>query len=195
MIPTIRYFPRSRLIYVGKDKLFGVLKTVFVKNGKIYIYVCVTSIVVSTTVSTKCKHYLTYPVYPSLNAISPFCKEVMWVNHFLKNYSLLQMTQFSILYLSHSFLSLCLSIYFKKILYFCVHKPLPNTMLLLTQTPARGTEWETEKAFMLCKHYSIVAKTLLCYQNCFGHKYKVQPIIWVAMKKINAIPTRPITTS
>ena len=35
-------------------------------------------------------------------------------------------------------------------------------------------EWETEMALMLCKHCSAKARTLMCYQYCFGHKSKTQ---------------------
>ena len=37
------------------------------------------------------------------------------------------------------------------------------------------TEWEKEKAWVLCEHCSGTAKTLVSYQHCFSHKSKVQP--------------------
>lgn len=34
--------------------------------------------------------------------------------------------------------------------------------------------WEAEKALSLCKSFSAVMKTSLCYQYSFGHKFKTQ---------------------
>lgn len=40
------------------------------------------------------------------------------------------------------------------------------------------------KAMMLCKHCSVIAKTLIWYQHCFSHKSKTKHL----MRKINSIP-------
>lgn len=43
---------------------------------------------------------------------------------------------------------------------------------------------------MLCKHCLAIAKTLVCYQHCFGHRSKTCAML-AAMKEINSIPARP----
>lgn len=47
-----------------------------------------------------------------------------------------------------------------------------------------------EKALMLCKPCSAIAKALVWYQHCFSHKYKTQQ----CMKKVNLVPARPSTS-
>lgn len=64
---------------------------------------------------------------------------------------------------------------------------------LLPAYPLRVTEWETEKAVMVYKHFSamvLIAHCLLvCYQNSCSHS-----TIQAAIKRMNSIPTRPHTT-
>lgn len=57
----------------------------------------------------------------------------------------------------------------------------------------RGKSGEKEKNWMFCKHYSAIAKTLVCYQHCFSYKNLKHSTIWTATKKINSVPTRPST--
>ena len=46
----------------------------------------------------------------------------------------------------------------------------------LLHTP-QSVHWgkQIEKALMLCKHCSAKARTLVCYQYCFGQKSKTAP--------------------
>lgn len=53
----------------------------------------------------------------------------------------------------------------------------------------RGKSGEKEKALMLCKYCSAIAKTMVCYLT--NPKYSP---IWTALKKINPIPARVGTT-
>lgn len=54
------------------------------------------------------------------------------------------------------------------------------------------TEWGTERALALCKHSSAIAKTLLCYQCCFGHIADYSTI-QAAGKNCNTMPARAST--
>lgn len=53
---------------------------------------------------------------------------------------------------------------------------LPRLSLLSTFCPTPSyllrmeAKWEKEKALMLCKHCSAIAKTWVCYKYCFNHK-------------------------
>lgn len=49
--------------------------------------------------------------------------------------------------------------------------------------------WRAEKASMLCKHCSAIAKTSVCYWHCFGQDSEHTTTIGLSMKKINSIPT------
>lgn len=66
---------------------------------------------------------------------------------------------------------------------------LPLCLVLTTPRLLAGVEWEPEKVLMLCKHWSAVAKVLLCCQHCFITNTK-HCTIWAATKKINFIPAR-----
>jgi len=48
----------------------------------------------------------------------------------------------------------------------------PHNFLHIPNLLAEGAEWEKEKALMLCKHCSAIAKPLVCYQCCFSYKSK-----------------------
>lgn len=70
----------------------------------------------------------------------------------------------------------------------CLIVPPPNLLCIPQSLWGVDTEWDTEKALMLCRHCSARAKTFVCYQHCFGHKeHSTMP---AATKKINSIPVR-----
>ena len=51
----------------------------------------------------------------------------------------------------------------------------PSSLLTPRLFAGEGkAEWEKEKALMLCKHCSAIAKTLMCYQQGFNHKSRRQ---------------------
>lgn len=52
--------------------------------------------------------------------------------------------------------------------------------------------WEAGKALILCEHWSAVTKIPLCYQHCFQHRCKPQPVL-VTMKKINSMTAKTST--
>jgi len=49
-------------------------------------------------------------------------------------------------------------------------KFLPTISLL-----TGGTEWEREKALMLCNYCSAIAASMVCCQHCFSHKSETEP--------------------
>lgn len=55
-----------------------------------------------------------------------------------------------------------------------VPAPSPPSILPTPSLLTEVAKWETEKALMLCKDYSSVVKTLVCYQHQFGHQPKTQ---------------------
>lgn len=54
-----------------------------------------------------------------------------------------------------------------------------------------GAEMDVEKASLLCKYCSAIAKILLHYQHCLNHKSKVHHCM-STMKKMSSIPTKPV---
>lgn len=44
-----------------------------------------------------------------------------------------------------------------------------------SQTSQWETDWDENQGLMLCNHCSATAKTVMCYQHCFSHKFKMQP--------------------
>lgn len=61
-------------------------------------------------------------------------------------------------------------------------------LLASCSPPELSLRWqsEKEKALMLCKDCSLIAKTLVCYQHWFGHLLKMQHC-WTTMKKMSQI--------
>lgn len=51
---------------------------------------------------------------------------------------------------------------------------LPPSLLTTPSLLTAGGQSEKQEALNLCKHYSAKAKTLVCYQYCFGRKSETQ---------------------
>lgn len=52
---------------------------------------------------------------------------------------------------------------------------VPSQFLVHSQPTHWQESLQAEKASTLCKHYSAIAKTPLCYQHCFQHRSKPAP--------------------
>lgn len=63
-----------------------------------------------------------------------------------------------------------------------------------TRGRGRETEWETEKASLLCKQCSAAAKTLMCYQRCVDPRCKPSTV-QTAVKKCNSVPISTLATT
>lgn len=55
-----------------------------------------------------------------------------------------------------------------------VPAPSPPSILPTPRVLTEVAKWEREKALMLCKDCSSIAKTVICYQHWFGHQPKIQ---------------------